>query len=290
MNKFLVITNKDKDKDLKLTKAIKSYIEEHGGSCAIEERSAAGDNPRIDIEKNRVDCALVLGGDGTIVRAARDMTASPVPMIGVNLGTLGYLCEVEEENVFSAIDRIMADDYEIEQRVKIVGSIGEDEGELSEQMALNDIVIYRAGNLQIVSLNVYVNGSFLCNYHADGLIIATPTGSTAYSMSAGGPIMDPKAEMIVITPVNAQAMSAKSIVIPSEDEVRVEVMRRNKGVVKEESVEIAFDGDNIACIGIGESIVIKQAPEMAKFLKLSSLSFIERLEKKMNVFSDRSNG
>lgn len=290
MKRFLIITNSSKDEGLRLTHLIKEYIEKKGCVCRIEERSTQGGNDEIDLVRTEVDCALVLGGDGTMVRAVRDMTGTPIPVIGVNLGTLGYLCEVEEENVFNAVDRIINDDYEIEDRVQIIGSTGNGSG-VSEQMAINDIVIYRAGNLQVVSLNVYVNDSFLCNYHADGLIIATPTGSTAYSMSAGGPIMDPKASMIVLTPINAQIMNAHSIVIPSEDEVRVELVRRNSGANKlEESVEIAFDGDNIASLGIGESIVIRQAPEMAKFLKLSSLSFIERLQKKMSMFNDRSNG
>ena len=236
-------------------------------------------------ENHAIDCVLVLGGDGTIVRAARDMTGTPIPMIGVNLGTLGYLCEVEEDNVFAAIDRIMEDDYTIEDRLKLTGSVYQNNTQTAVHMALNDIVIYRAGNLQIVSLNVYVNGKFLCNYFADGLIISTPTGSTAYSMSAGGPIVDPKSEMIIVTPVNAQAMTAKSIVLEAKDEIIVEVMQRRRGKAREgEAVEIAFDGDNIARLKTGERIVIRKAAEHVRFLKLSEMSFIERLQKKIDNY------
>ncbi len=290
MKKFMVITNSAKDEGLALTQRIRDYIEKRGGLCDIREReSKAGTVHKINMsEEPGVECVLVLGGDGTIVRAARDMTGTPIPMIGINLGTLGYLCEIEEENVFSAIDRIMSNDYAIEDRIKLTGSVIKN-GETAEaHMALNDIVIYRAGNLQIVSLDVYINGGFLCNYQADGLIVSTPTGSTAYSMSAGGPIVDPKARMTLITPVNAQAMTARSIVIPAEDEIRVEVAARTRGKAHgDERVEIAFDGDNIAELTIGESIVIRKAPEVARFLKLSSLSFIERLQKKMDGFNDR---
>ena len=287
MLNFLVITNIEKDEGLQLTHRIKEYIESHGGFCQIKEReSTIGEIREIQMQENHaIDCVLVLGGDGTIVRAARDMTGTPIPMIGVNLGTLGYLCEVEEDNVFAAIDRIMEDDYTIEDRLKLTGSVYQNNTQTAVHMALNDIVIYRAGNLQIVSLNVYVNGKFLCNYFADGLIISTPTGSTAYSMSAGGPIVDPKSEMIIVTPVNAQAMTAKSIVLEAKDEIIVEVMQRRRGKTREdEAVEIAFDGDNIARLKTGERIVIRKAAEHVRFLKLSEMSFIERLQKKIDNY------
>ncbi|MCR4843316.1 MAG: NAD(+)/NADH kinase [Eubacterium sp.] len=290
MKKFMIITNTGKDEGLELTNRIKKYIEDKGGSCVIKERgTTAGSNDKISADvAGPVDCALVLGGDGTIVRAARDMTGTPIPIIGVNLGSLGYLCDVDQDHVFDAVDRIMGDVFEIEDRVKLMGSIIMDGESISTHTALNDVVVYRAGNLQIVSLNVYINGQYLCNYNADGLIIATPTGSTAYSMSAGGPIVDPKAELMVLTPVNPQTTNARSIVISSRDEVSVEVMRRNRGNNRhDESVEIAFDGDNIARIHIGDRIVIRKAPEMSRFLKLSQVSFIDRLQKKIESYNDR---
>ena len=287
MKHFLIVANTQKDTDLAVSGKIKSYIEGLGGTCIIKQRDATPDQiVKLNMEEGHgIECILVLGGDGTMVRAARDMTGLTVPMIGVNLGTLGYLCEVEEDKIFASVDRLMADDYEIENRIKLSGSVVCDGEQIKTHSALNDIVIYRAGNLQIVSLDLYVNGQFLCNYFADGLIISTPTGSTAYSMSAGGPIVDPKAELIVITPINAQALSSKSIVISSNEVLSVVVKNRRSAAGREkESVELAFDGDNIARITEGERIVIRRSPENAQFLKLSRLGFIERLQKKMDSY------
>lgn len=286
MKNFLIVTNPSKDPELEVTNRIKKHIEEQGGTAAIKERVATdGEVREIKLEEmqNDIDCVIVLGGDGTMIRVARDMTGSPIPIFGVNLGTLGYLCEVEADHALEAVDRIFSGDYGIEDRMMLVGQAHVDKRSYHPHNALNDIVVYRAGNLQVVSLDVYINGKFLCNYFSDGLIVATPTGSTAYNMSAGGPIVDPKAEMILITPINAQAMSAKTVVVSSTDVVEIVVKDRNNNK-DQDCVEIAFDGDNIARLKVGERIVIRKADECSKFLKMSKLSFIERLEKKMNGY------
>ncbi len=286
MKNFLIVTNPAKDPELVVTNNLKEHIEEKGGIAIIQERVATdGEFRKIKLEEieTDIDCVIVLGGDGTVIRAARDMTGSPIPIFGVNLGTLGYLCEVEADQAIAAVDRIFSGDYSIEERMMLVGQAHVDGRSYHPHNALNDIVVYRAGNLQVVSLDVYINGKFLCNYFSDGLIVATPTGSTAYNMSAGGPIVDPKAEMILITPINAQAMSAKTVVVSSTDEVEIVVKDRNNSK-DQECVEIAFDGDNIAKLKVGERIVIHKAEESSKFLKMSKLSFIERLQKKMNGY------
>ncbi|MCR5785797.1 MAG: NAD(+)/NADH kinase [Eubacterium sp.] len=286
MKNFLIVTNPDKDENLTVTNKIKDYIASKGGSVFLMERGAGSkDLGEINLEeiKQKTDCVMVLGGDGTMIRAARDMTGHNVPIFGVNLGTLGYLCEVESERAFDAIDRIFDGDYVIEERMMIVGQAEVDGWTYHPHNALNDIVVYRAGSLQVVSLDVYVNGKFLCNYFSDGLIIATPTGSTAYNMSTGGPIVDPKAELILITPINAQAMSARTVVLGASDEIEIVVKNRNNKK-EEECCEIAFDGDNIARLKVGERIRIKKSDEYSRFLKLSKLSFIERLQKKMNDY------
>ncbi len=286
MKNFLIVTNPDKDSDLTTTNKIKDYIEKKGGRVFLIERGPKDkDISEIDLDEMReaADCVMVLGGDGTMIRAARDMKGHDIPIFGVNLGTLGYLCEVEAAAAYDAIDRIFDGDYVIEERMMIVGQAEVDGWTYHPHNALNDIVVYRAGNLQVVSLDVYVNGKFLCNYFSDGLIVATPTGSTAYNMSSGGPIVDPKAQLILITPINAQAMSARTVVVSSSDEIEIVVKNRNNKK-DEECCEIAFDGDNIARLKVGERIRIKKSDDFTKFLKLSKLSFIERLQKKMNEY------
>ena len=185
MKNFLIITNYYKDSEARLTNHIKEYIEKKGGSCSTF--FSNGETPgeaaphREDIPEN-TQGVLVLGGDGTLIRAAAALVKSRLPLIGVNLGTLGYLCELEEKDVFAAVDK-----------------------------------------LSVVNLIVYVNGEYLNTFRADGIIISTPTGSTGYNMSAGGPIVDPKAQMMLITPINDHNLSSKSIVISADEEVTVEL-------------------------------------------------------------------
>ncbi len=285
MKHFLIIVNSFKDANLRLTGEIKSYIEERGGSCIYyisngEDEDAAAPKPEQIPEETQG--VIVLGGDGTLIRAADHMMQSGLPLIGVNLGTLGYLCELEENSVFWALDQLMDNQYIIEQRMMLVGcGIRGGEREASK-IAFNDVVIHRTGSLSIVNLILSVNGRYLNTFHADGIIISTPTGSTGYNMSAGGPIVDPKASVILITPINAHNLSTRSIVIGDEDEVVVEIGRRRSQ--KDETVEVSFDGDNAVKLKVGDQFVIRKAEKTTQILKLRNESFLEILRRKMETY------
>ena len=285
MKHFFIITNSYKDKNLMLTKSMKDYIETRGGECGYyvssdEENDSACVCPKMLPEKPEL--IFVIGGDGTLIRAARDTAEKNIPLIGVNLGTLGYLCELEETTVFSAIDQIMEDKFMLEARMRLSGYVIKSGLQQKQQTALNDVVIHRNGALQLVSLVVYVNGQYLYTFEGDGVIVSTPTGSTGYNLSAGGPIVDPKARMILITPINSHALNSKSIVIGAEDEVVVEIgARRREG---DEQVVVSFDGDHHAQLDVGDRIVIRQAQEDCRILKLGKLSFLEILRKKMQTY------
>lgn len=285
MKHFFIITNSYKDKGLTLTKSMQGYIETRGGSCGYYVSSGEGndhDGIRPDMLPQQLDLIFVIGGDGTLIRAARDTAAKNVPLIGINLGTLGYLCELEEATVFGAIDQIMEDQFMLEARMRLSGYVIQSGRQMKEQTALNDIVIHRSGALQLVSLVLYVNGQYLNTFDGDGVIVCTPTGSTGYSLSAGGPIVDPKARMILITPINSHTLNSKSIVIGAEDEVVVEIgARRHEG---DEQVVVSFDGDHYARLDVGDRIVIRQAQEDCRILKLGKLSFLEILRKKMQTY------
>ena len=203
--------------------------------------------------------------------------------VEVNLGTLGYLCELEEKDVFEAVDKLMKDDYMVEERM-MLGGYGIKNGEiLSADIALNDVVIHRTGALSVVNLIVYVNGEYLNTFRADGIIISTPTGSTGYNMSAGGPIVDPKAQMMLITPINDHNLSSKSIVISADEEVTVELGKRRSQ--KDEMVEVSFDGDSKVRLEVGDRFVVRRAEDTAKICKLSSESFLEILRRKMSAYT-----
>lgn len=285
MKNFLIITNVYKDKDLRLTKEIAEYIQKKGGRCTCftsigEEAGDAA--PKPEEIAAETECVLVLGGDGTLIRAASGLVCSGLPLIGINLGTLGYLCELEESNTFAAIDQLMADHYMIEKRMMLEGT-GTKAGNVLRGIALNDIVIHRTGALSVVCLELYVNGEYLNTFLADGIILSTPTGSTGYNMSAGGPIVDPKAEMILITPINAHNLNSRSIVVGAEDEIVVEIGKRRSQ--KDETVEISFDGDNAARLEVGDRFTICKAKDTAKICKLSRKSFLEILSKKMQAYT-----
>lgn len=222
-----------------------------------------------------VEGVFVLGGDGTLIRAAGMASRKGLPLIGVNLGHLGYLCELEESNIYFAIEEIMRGNFFVEERMMLCGTG-------IANTALNDIVISRKGVLQLVELIVSVNGEYLNAFRADGIIVATPTGSTGYSMSAGGPIIDPKARMILITPINAHDLNSKSIVIGAEDEVTIELKSRQ--TLKDEKVDVNVDGEFALELSAGDSITIQASEQKTKIMKLSKISFLEILRRKMQGY------
>lgn len=284
MKHFFIIVNAQKDSELIFTNQIIDYIRRKGGTCdyfaSFEEEKAEAVEKEIPTETEAV---LVIGGDGTLIRAARNLVKKNIPLLGINLGKLGYLCEVEENTIFPAIDELMADRYTIEQRMLLDGYTVQSGGEKIQRVALNDVVIHRTGALQIVNLNAYVNGEYLYNFKADGIIVATPTGSTGYSMSAGGPIVDPKANLLLLTPINAHTLNSKSIVIGPEDEITIEVgMRRSQ---RDEQVEVSFDGDSGVELKVGDQIVVHKAEESVGIIRLSKISFLEILRKKMQNYT-----
>lgn len=267
MNKFYVITNRSKDVSLETTTRIRNYIQKRGKECILVEDGK-------DVLKD-ADCVLVLGGDGTLIRAARELRSNDIPMIGVNLGTLGYLTEVEVQNIESAIDQLIENKAVVEARMMLKGTVNNE----SEDVALNDIVLTRLGSLCIIHFNIYVNGALLNSYQADGVIVSTPTGSTGYNLSAGGPIVEPTASMIVITPICSHALNTSSIVLSADDEIILEVGQGRDGKIEEAGV--SFDGERNLKVHTGDRIVIRKAKDTTKLLKLSKISFLEILRKKM---------
>ena len=286
MKHFLIITNSFKDKNLKLTNEIKEYIKKKGGSCQCF--TSTGDDakhaaPEADAIAQETECVLVLGGDGTLIRAASKLVEQNMALIGVNLGTLGYLCELEESNVFAAVDELMEEHYTVEKRMMLCGYGIKQSEKTERKVALNDIVIHRTGALSVVNLIAFVNGEYLNTFRADGIIISTPTGSTGYNMSAGGPIVDPKASMILITPINAHNLNSRSIVIGAEDEVMIEIGERRSQ--KDETVEVSFDGDNAVGLEVGDKFLIRKADSTTRICKLNNMSFLEILRKKMKAYT-----
>ena len=284
MKQFYVITNRHKDPQLEVTNRIKKYIEERGGNCTIQVKEP---NPRREESytdsawlPEETECMLVLGGDGTMLQAARDTVEKRVPILGINLGTVGYLAEIELPGIENALDRLLRDEYELEERMMLIGTVKKEGADPEEDCAHNDIAITRNGSLQIIKYSIYVNDLFLYSYSADGVMVSTPTGSTGYNLSAGGPIVEPKAKLLLITPICPHTLNTRSIVLGADDRITIEINAGREGEILE--VEANFDGSHKVTLKTGDRIEIRQSEKKTDIIKLNNVSFLEVLHKKMN--------
>lgn len=301
MKHFLIYTNRQKDRDLATTKRICDFLRLKGKRVTVmaQEICGSGEDSRqapwrraeggavwqyqepcssLEVPAD-ADCMIVLGGDGTVLQAARLTKMLRVPIIGVNLGTLGYMTEVEVPNLEESLERLIAGDYVQESRMMLGGRAAFSDGREEEGWALNDIVIARSGPLQIIRFNIYVNGQFLNDYSADGVIVTTPTGSTGYNLSAGGPLVEPGARLIVLTPICPHSLNQRSIVLSPEDVIEIQIPAR--GESGNQNVEASFDGSHIIPLRTGDRLRIVRSEETTEFLKLGQVSFLDVLHRKM---------
>ncbi|MCM1272855.1 MAG: NAD(+)/NADH kinase [Clostridium sp.] len=274
MNHFLIFTNTDKDLGLELSNKITEYIKSRGGTASIVRDFIEDSGEKKDSFLDGVQAVIVLGGDGTMLRAARAIGEYDIPLIGINLGTLGFLTEVEKSNVFRALDRLFCDNYIIENRIMIEGTIN---GKTFH--SLNDIVITRAGFSRVIGLNVYVNGQLLDTYEADGIIVATPTGSTGYNLSAGGPIISPKSRVIVVTPISPHSLTSKSIVFDCLDEIKIEIIKKRK--TQDTEAIVSFDGENSIGLGTGDIVTACTSSRTLRLIKMYDVNFYSVLRDKI---------
>ncbi|MBR6771355.1 MAG: NAD(+)/NADH kinase [Lachnospiraceae bacterium] len=286
MKHFYIITNEHKDCGHKITNQIRQYLEVRQVKCSIQaaERERKSGYTDAGCIPEDVDCILVLGGDGTLLQAARDTIERDIPLLGINLGTLGYLAEVEVAGMEEALHQLLKGNYEVEQRMMLTGRIiradQEEQKGMEQSLALNDIVITRSGSLQIIRFQIWVNGQFLREYHADGVILSTPTGSTGYNLSAGGPIVEPKAELMLVTPVCPHTMNSRSVILAPEDKVEIRIGAGREGSIQQ--VEVDFDGSCKLSLYTGDRVEIQRAVMTAKIVKINKVSFLELLHKKMS--------
>lgn len=276
MKHFLIVANKEKDIDLELSGKLQSYIEDkEGRALIVSDRAGHYENGRIKPQLLvDVDGVIVLGGDGTMLRTAHEIGESDVPLMGVNLGTLGFLTEVEESHAYKAIDRLFAEDYAIERRMMLEGTVGNE-----TFSCLNDVVITRAGFSRIIGLNIYVNGQLLDTYEADGVIVATPTGSTGYNLSAGGPILSPKSSAMVVTPISPHSLTSKSVVFDRMDCIEIEVIKKRR--TQETEAIVSFDGDNNIELSAGDCIRVSASNRSIQLVKMYDVSFYSVLRDKI---------
>ena len=280
MEKFCIVTNLTKDRNLDLTNHIREFLEQRGKTCVIAKERTEEDpllvkRNHLSVIPEDTDLCIVLGGDGTLLQAARSIAYMDIPIIGVNLGQMGYLTEVEACDIDDALTRILEGKYEIEERMMLRGSL-EQEGK--KDYSLNDIILTRYHGISVIGYNILIDDQFLCSYYADGLVVATPTGSTGYNMSAGGPIIEPSAHMILVTPICPHTLNSRSLLFSPEKKITLELLNGRDG--NSMQAIVSFDGSGTMLLNSGDKIEIKMSKKTTKIIRLGRVSFLDMISKK----------
>ncbi len=231
----------------------------------------------------RADLLIVLGGDGTILSVARSAHPFNVPIFGVNLGALGFLAEVTLPDLYEVLEKVLNGQFECENRMLLNACVWRGKKKVVDYHVLNDVVINKGALARIVNLEVRVNSQYMTSYRADGLIIATPTGSTAYSLSAGGPIIHPSMEALVLSPICPFTLTNRSIVIPDQSLIQVELATEN------ENVRVTFDGQEGCDMLQGDILEVKKAQTSIQLIQAPGKNYYQTLRNKLNWGSNEAN-
>ncbi|MEG1158016.1 MAG: NAD(+)/NADH kinase [Christensenellaceae bacterium] len=272
MIKFGIYTNPKKDIGLVATREIIKVLERHKCEVFYDKDTAKELQLEEYTDAKESNVLLILGGDGTILRAARKYVNHGIYLVGLNIGRLGFMSEIDVHEIDDLIDKIAKDEYVIDERMMLSAYVGDKK---EPMMALNDFVIAKHNRTRMIQVQLSVNGTLAENYNGDGLIIATPTGSTAYSLSAGGPIVAPNVNCILITPMCPHSLYARSIITKYSDVITVQP---KESVTK---VTISADGQPSLSLGEGQSIVIMRSEVNAKFLRVKKDNFFPQLKDKL---------
>lgn len=286
MQKFCIISNVTKEGVRETAFEVEQFLLQNGCIChQLSDWSPKGTNRWLTQENigEDTDCILVLGGDGTLIHVCRNLKERQYPVYGIKMGTLGYLMETDITGMYEALQHLLSDEYFIEERMMLEGEIIRGGKRIFQDSAVNDIVLNRNGHVNIIRFNMYVNGEWICRYVADGMITATPTGSTAYNLSAGGPIVSPEADLFVVTPICANAVSARTIILPGDAVIELEVdatFRSHEAIRQETNASVYFDGDSYQDLLPGDRVRITRSGSKARLVKTRKESFLEALRRK----------
>jgi NAD+ kinase len=259
---------------------LSKWLAARGKKVLLDERTAADlgmDGVASKDLPSLVDMVIVLGGDGTLLSAARLVADSKknVPIFGVNLGSLGFMAEVSLDELYANLEKALAGKLQAEERMMLTAGIIRRGNKVSEYNVLNDAVISKGAIARMVSLEVSVGEDYLTSIRADGLILATPTGSTAYSLSAGGPIIHPALQCFVVTPICPHTLSNRPIAIPDSAIVRVKLVSRSEGV------SLSLDGQVVSPLRLNDIVEVKKAKYRVRLIKHPTKDYYEILRTKL---------
>lgn len=234
------------------------------------------------IDQEEADFVLVLGGDGTLLQAARDLAPRGIPVLGINFGQLGFLTEIEVHDLDWALERLAAAAYRIEERMMLEARVQRQGKLLETAIALNDVVVTKGAFARLLPLDIFVNREHVSTIPADGIIVASPTGSTAYSLSAGGAIVPPHLEVLLITPICPHSLTSRPMVVGPEAEVMIRVGHY------EGQAMLTVDGQHGVVLEPDDLICVQRAGVRARFIKLTDRTFFQVLRQKLKA-GDRCN-
>ena len=278
MKKIGIICKLEREEPQKILQELLPFLRQKGCEAFVDAETAAALNINGFSKKkiaSLVDVVLVLGGDGTMLNVSRLVAEQGVPILGINLGSLGFITEVNREEIFHAVDKMLNDGYAIEERLMLSAAIHRNGKKIAEYTVLNDIVINKGALARIIDLETNINGNYVTTFKADGLIISTPTGSTAYSLSAGGPILYPTLESIVLTPICSHTLTNRPIVLP--DNFKIEIIIKSPS----EDVFLTLDGQVGFSLRMDDIIEMNKAHYKTKLLVSAERDYFKVLRTKL---------
>lgn len=225
---------------------------------------------------SKSDFIIVLGGDGTLLDTGRKAAKFGTPLLGINMGTMGFLATADGSEAETAIEKVLNGEYKIEKRLMLESEIISDTDNPKQYIAVNDVCISRGVFTKITEYNIYVNEEYLATFRADGIIISTPTGSTAYNLSAGGPVLKSDIACMVITPICPHSLHSRSIVVSADDTVRIEASFGSNG-----DIIMSMDGQTSVILNNGDIINVRKSANSINIIKTNTRSFYEILRKKL---------
>lgn len=224
----------------------------------------------------KISLALTLGGDGTLLNVAKEVASAGIPVCGINLGQLGFLTHIEVSKIQTGLQQLFAGDYRIEERLMLETVIIRNKETIQLPPALNDVVVTKGGFSRLIRLNLYIDNQFTETYPADGLIVATSTGSTGYSLSAGGPIISPNLKVTVITPICPHSLNSRSLIISEEEEVKISFQ-----ATTHDDVALTVDGQKVYSLMADDCILVRRSALRAKLVRFLESGFYETLHSKL---------
>lgn len=270
MKKIIILGDKSKKKIRETIKELEPLFRKKSHLSIIDI------SDEEELEKVSADLAFVFGGDGTILSASRKLNGRQIPLIGVHLGKFGFLAELTSREISDSLDKIFAGEYVISQRMLLTCKVTRSKQVINETLGLNDAVISGTSLSRLISIKLYVNEKIVTTYSSDGLIVSTPVGSTAHSLSADGPIVTPDMEAFIITPICPHTLSNRPLVVSGDSKIEMEQISESKGVGLTVDGQIYFD------IKVGDRIVIEKAENKLQLIDMQTRTFFDVLREKLD--------